>query len=280
MSGVKVDVKEMLAAGVHFGHRASRRHPKMSEYIHSKRNEAHIIDLLKTEESLSPALDVIAQTVSQGKTVLFVGTKRQAKEVIREAAESVDMPYVIQRWLGGMLTNNKTMSSRVKHLLDLEKKMETGELKDRYSKLEVQRFQEEIDRLNNFFAGMKNYPLIPGAIFVCDVIVDANAVREAKRLNIPVIGMCDTNADPTTIDYPIPANDDAVKSIQLITSYITEAVKEGKARQPKQASKTATKSAKSSSKLSASARPADDKPADAKESTKSEAKTKTGKGDK
>ncbi len=233
MTSVTIDVKEMLAAGVHFGHRSSRRHPKMAPYIHSKRNDAHIIDLIKTEEALKPALDVVAQTVAQGKTVLFVGTKRQAKEVIKASAESVDMPYVVQRWLGGMLTNNKTISGRIKHLLDLEKKMESGELRERYSKLEVQRFQEEIDRLNNFFDGMKNFPLIPGAVFVSDVVVDTNAVREAKKLNIPVIGMCDTNADPTTVDYAIPANDDAVKSIQLITSYIAAAVNEGKSRAPK-----------------------------------------------
>lgn len=228
MSNVNVDVKEMLAAGVHFGHKASRRHPKMSQYIHSKKNEGHIIDLIKTAECLEPALDAIIKSVSQGKTVLFVGTKRQAKEVVKEAARSVDMPYVTQRWLGGMLTNNKTMSSRIKKLLDLEKKMETGELSERYNKLEVQRYQEEIDKLNNYFDGMKNYPLIPGIVFVVDVTIDTNAVKEAKRLNIPVVGICDTNADPTDLDFPIPANDDAVKSLKLIASYVTAAIQEGK----------------------------------------------------
>ncbi len=237
MSNVKVDVKEMLAAGVHFGHRTSRRHPKMSEYIHSKRNDAHIIDLIKTAEALEPALEVVADTIAKGKTVLFVGTKRQAKDVIKGAAETVNQPYVVQRWLGGMITNNKTMSARIKHLQDLEKKMESGELAEKFNKLEVQRFQEEIDRLNNFFDGMKDYPLVPGAVFVSDVLNDVNAVREARTLKLPVIGICDTNADPTLIDYPIPANDDAVKSVELITSYIAQAVTEGKARTPKKAPK-------------------------------------------
>lgn len=243
MSNVKVDVKDMLAAGVHFGHKTSRRHPKMSKYIHSKRNNAHVIDLIQTEEALDAALEVVADVVSKGKTVLFVGTKRQSKEVIQGAAEAVSMPFVTQRWLGGMLTNNKTMSERIKHLKDLEKKMESGELVERFNKLEVQRFQEEINRLNNFFSGMKDYPLVPGAVFVSDVLNDVNAVREARTLKLPVIGICDTNADPTLIDYPIPANDDAVKSVEIITKYIAEAVAEGKTRAPKKTDKKADKKA-------------------------------------
>lgn len=234
MTNVKTDVKEMLAAGVHFGHRTSRRHPRMSEYIHSKRGEAHIIDLIKTEECLQVALDEVAKTVSKGKTVLFVGTKRQAKGVVKAAAEQSKMPYVSERWLGGMLTNTKTMSARIKHLLDLEEKMASGELNDRFNKLEVQRFQEEIDRLDNFFSGVKNFPLKPGLVFVTDVTVDTNAVLEARKLKVPVVGVCDTNADPSLIDFPIPANDDALKSVQLITSYIVEAVQEGRSKAPKE----------------------------------------------
>ncbi len=233
MSNVKTDVKEMLAAGVHFGHRASRRHPKMSPYIHSKRGEGHIIDLIKTDEKLQEALNAVVDTVSKGKTVLFVGTKRQVKDVAKNAAIETKMPYVVERWLGGMLTNSKTISARIKHLLDLEKKMESGELNDRYNKLEIQRFQEEIDRLNRMFDGVKNHALKPGIVYVTDVLVDVNAVREALKLDVPVIGICDTNADPTDITYPIPANDDAVKSVQLITKYITEAIAEGQSKAPK-----------------------------------------------
>ncbi len=249
MANVKTDVKEMLAAGVHFGHRASRRHPKMSPYIHSKRGEGHIIDLIQTEEKLQDALNAVVETVSAGKTVLFVGTKRQAKAVAKNAAIEAKMPYVVERWLGGMLTNHKTMSGRIKHLLDLEKKMESGELNDRYNKLEVQRFQEEIDRLNHHFDGVKNHQLKPGLVYVTDVIVDANAVREAITLDVPVVGICDTNADPTNITYPVPANDDAVKSLELITSYIVKAVEEGRSKAPKpKAADDAKKDAKEAKK--------------------------------
>ena len=234
MSNVKTDVKEMLAAGVHFGHRASRRHPKMTPYIHSKRGEGHIIDLIQTDEKLQEALDAVVETVSKGKTVLFVGTKRQAKDVIKAAANEAKMPYVTERWLGGMLTNSKTMSARIKHLLDLEKKMESGELNDRFNKLEVQRFQEEIDRLNRMFDGMKDFALKPGLVFVSDVQVDINAVREANKLGLPVVGICDTNVDPTVVSHPVPANDDAVKSVQLISNYIVQAISEGRAKQPKE----------------------------------------------
>lgn len=235
MTNVKVDVKEMLAAGVHFGHRASRRHPKMSPFIHSKRGEGHIIDLIQTEERLLVALDAVTETVAKGKTVLFVGTKRQAKEVVKAAAIESGMPYVVERWLGGMLTNTKTISGRIKHLLDLERRMESGELAEKYNKLEVQRFQEEIDALNHVFDGMKNHALKPGLVFVTDVTVNVNAVREAIKLNVPVVGICDTNADPTQVTFPVPANDDAVKSIQLITNYVVQAIAEGKAKAPKAA---------------------------------------------
>jgi small subunit ribosomal protein S2 len=237
VTNVTVDVKEMLAAGVHFGHRASRRHPKMAEFIHSKRGEAHIIDLIKTAEALEVALGAVEETVAAGKTVLFVGTKRQARDAVKTAADAAAMPYVTQRWLGGMLTNNRTMSSRIKHLLDLEKRMETGELAERYSKLEVLRFQEEIERLNAHFDGMKNFPLIPGLVFVTDVTVDHTAVKEARKLGLPVVGICDTNANPTTVTYPVPANDDAIKSIELISSYIVAAIKEGRAQHAAKAKK-------------------------------------------
>jgi len=244
MSNVKTDVKEMLAAGVHFGHRASRRHPKMSPYIHSKRGEGHIIDLIKTDKMLQEALDAVVETVAKGKTVLFVGTKRQAKDVLKNAAIEAKMPYVTERWLGGMLTNSKTMSARIKHLLDLEKKMESGELNDRFNKLEVQRFQEEIDRLNRMFDGVKNHPLKPGLIFVSDMIVDDNAVKEAATLKVPVVGLCDTNSDPTKIEFPVPANDDAVKSLQLMTNYVVQAVTEGAAKASKAPEKEEKKEAK------------------------------------
>ena len=263
MSNVKVDVKDLLAAGAHFGHKTSRWHPKMAEYIHSKRNDAHIIDLFKTAERLEPALELIADSVNRGKQVLFVGTKRQAKDIVRSAADEVNMPFVTERWLGGMLTNSKTMSGRVKRLKDLEERMASGELAQRYNKLEVQRFQEEIDRLNMIFGGIKNMAAQPGVVFVTDVHVDHIAVLEAKRLGAPVVGVVDTNVDPTIVDYPIPANDDAIKAIELICSYVVAAIQEGAARPPKKA-KTTGAGAEHDDKASSNKRPAAKKTNDTK----------------
>ena len=226
---VDVDIKALLAAGAHFGHKTSRWHPKMAPYIHSKRNESHIIDLTKTVEGLEKALPYITQVVGSGKQILFVGTKRQAKEIVQTAAEEVAMPYVTERWLGGMLTNVKTTTERIKHLKQLESRMLSGELAARYNKLEVQRFQEEIDDLNLKYGGIKDLNGQPGAAFIIDMVADKNAVAEARRLNIPVIAIVDTNANPDLADYVIPANDDALKTIQLITDYVKAAIVEGKA---------------------------------------------------
>ena len=224
---VKVDMKALLEAGAHFGHKTSRWHPKMAPYIHSKRQEAHIINLEKTVEGLEVALPKVTDIVKNGKKVLFVGTKKQLKGIVKEAAESVKMPYVTVRWVGGTLTNVETVNRQIKKLADLERKMASGELESRYSKLEVQRFQEEIDALNERYGGIKDMHEQPAAVLVTDSIVDKNAIKEAKTLGIPVFAVCDTNVDPTGIDYVIPANDDAVKSIKLILDYFTEAVKEG-----------------------------------------------------
>lgn len=224
---VKVDMKALLEAGAHFGHKTSRWHPKMAPYIHSKRQEAHIINLEKTVEGLEAALPKVTDIVKNGKKVLFVGTKKQLKGIVKEAAESVKMPYVTVRWVGGTLTNVETVNRQIKKLADLERKMASGELESRYSKLEVQRFQEEIDTLNERYGGIKDMHEQPAAVLVTDSIVDKNAIKEAKTLGIPMFAICDTNVDPTGIDYVIPANDDAVKSIKLILDYFTEAVKEG-----------------------------------------------------
>ena len=225
---VEVDIKALLEAGVHFGHKTSRWHPKMAPYIHSKRQESHIIDLVQTVDGLEKALGFITATVAGGKQVLLVGTKRQAKDIVKVTAEKVGQPYVTERWMGGMLTNVTTVTGRIKQLKSLEKRMDSGELANRYNKLEVQRFQEEIDDLNSKYGGIKDLNGKPGAIFVTDVIEDANAVREANKLGVPVIAMVDTNANPAGIDYVIPANDDAIKGIQLILDYVAAAVEEGK----------------------------------------------------
>ena len=224
---VTVDIKALLEAGVHFGHKTSRWHPKMAPYIHSKRQESHIIDLVKTVEGLDAALPFLTSGVASGKKVLLVGTKKQAKDIVKTAAERVNQPYVTERWIGGMLTNRSTISAQIKKLKDLEKRMASGELEKRYNKLEVQRFQEEIDNLTMKYGGIKDLAGKPGALVVTDVITDANAVREAKTLGIPVVGFVDTNANPEGIDYVIPANDDAIKGIQLLLDYVTEAIAEG-----------------------------------------------------
>lgn len=225
---VKVDIKQLLEAGVHFGHKTSRWHPKMAPYIHSKRQDSHIINLEKTAEALEKALPVITKTVENGKKVLFVGTKKQVKEAVKNAAESVNQPFVTERWVGGMLTNANTVTKQIKKLKTLEKRMASGELEKRYSKLEVQRYAEEIEALNTRYGGIKDLMGKPGVLFITDAIADANAIKEAKVLNIPVISLADTNVNPDGIDYIIPANDDAIKGVSLLLDYVVEAIKEAK----------------------------------------------------
>ena len=165
--------------------------------------------------------------VAGGKKVLFVGTKKQIKDATKASAEAAGQPYVTERWIGGMLTNVTTMTAQLKKLRDLEKRMASGDLEKRYNKLEVQRFQEEIDELNRKYGGIKDLSGRPGALFVTDVIADANAIREAKTLDIPVVAIVDTNANPDDVDYVIPANDDAIKSVQLLLDYVSAAIAEG-----------------------------------------------------
>lgn len=225
-----VDIKQLLEAGAHFGHKTERWHPKMAPYIHSKRGGTHIIDLTKTVSKLDEALDFLTKTAAAGKQILLVGTKRQAQDIIKKTAEETGMPYVTERWLGGMLTNWNTIGGRVKYLQDLENRMASGELANKYNKLEVQRFQEEIDHMNELYGGVKELNSRPGAVFIVDVTNDANALREASKLSIPIVAMVDTNADPSLVTYPIPANDDAIKSIELIVGYAKDAILAGKAK--------------------------------------------------
>ncbi len=225
---VNVDMKALLEAGAHFGHKTSRWHPKMAPYIHSKREGAHIINLDKTVEGIEKALAFTNNTVKNGKKILFVGTKKQLKDIVKESAESVDMPYVTVRWVGGTLTNVETVNRQIRKLKDLEKKMASGELESRYSKLEVQRFQEEIDTLNERYGGVKEMTEQPAAVLITDAMADKSAVKESKTLHIPVIAFCDTNVDPTGIDYVIPMNDDAVKAEKLVLGYFVETIKDAK----------------------------------------------------
>ena len=279
---MSVDVKTLFEAGAHFGHKTSRWHPGMAPYIHSAKSGVHIIDLNKTQVLLQQALQFLEETAAAGKSVLLVGTKRQTRDFIEKAASETGMPYVSVRWFGGMLTNFKTMQERIKRLKDLESRMASGELASRYNKLEVQRFQEEMDILEQNFGGIKDLGGLPSAVFVADVVTQENAVKEANKLGIPIVGVVDTNADPRPIDYPIPANDDAIKTQELIISQVEEAIARGKARAKttdKDAGKAQQKSEQKSDSTgkktevdSAKAKPASDKPA-AKAANKAPAKT-------
>lgn len=227
---VAVDIKQLLEAGAHFGHKTSRWHPKMAPYIHGKRGDNHIIDLNHTVDGFERALEFVESVAAKGAQILFVSTKRQASEIVEAAAIKAGMPYVTRRWLGGMITNQKTISGRIKHLKDLETKMASGDLAVRYNKLEIQRFQEEIDAMNINYGGIKEMHARPGAVFVLDILEDTSAVKEAKKLGIPVIALTDTNTDPSTVDFPIPCNDDAIKTLQLACDYVSQAIDFGRAK--------------------------------------------------
>jgi small subunit ribosomal protein S2 len=234
-----VDIKKLLEAGAHFGHKTERWHPKMAPYIHSKRNGTHIIDLTKTVEALDSALGFLTKVAGEDKQILLVGTKRQAQDIVKKVAEETGMPYVTERWLGGMLTNWNTIGGRVKYLQELENRMASGELANKYSKLEVQRYQEEIDQMNVMYGGIKQLNKKPGAVFIVDTVSDANAVKEANKIGVPTVALVDTNSDPSKITYPIPSNDDAVKTIELMLGYVKKAIENGKASVKKTAEKVA-----------------------------------------
>jgi small subunit ribosomal protein S2 len=233
MAESKVDIKKLFESGAHFGHKTSKWHPKMDQYIHSAKNGGHIIDLNKTVEKLEEALSFIEKVVADSKQLLIVGTKKQAHDTFKELAEQTNMPYVVERWLGGMLTNSATIGDRIKHLKDLESRMESGQLAAKYSKLEVQRFKEEIDSMNHLYGGIKNLAGKPGALFVVDVNHESNAIKEARKLAIPVIALVDTNADPSLVDYPIPCNDDSIQTIKVVAEYLRQAIEKGKVKKEK-----------------------------------------------
>jgi len=225
----RVEVAELLAAGCHFGHLTRRWNPKMRAYIFMERNGIHIIDLMKTRILLEEACNAISNIAAEGKRILFVGTKKQAKDVIREEAVRTGEFYVSERWLGGSLTNFTTIRKSVKRLTNIEK-MESDGTFDKITKKEGLFLQREKEKLNNVLSGVVDMTRLPGALFVVDVKKESIAVKEANRLGIPVFAIMDTNCDPDGIDYVIPANDDAIKSVQVITKAFADAVLEGKER--------------------------------------------------
>jgi len=222
-----ITMKQLLEAGVHFGHQTRRWNPKMAQYIYMERNGIYIIDLQQTVKKFDDAYEFVKSVASEGKGVLFVGTKKQAQETIKEEALRSEMYFVNQRWLGGMLTNFKTIRKRVFRLKELEKMEQDGAF-EVLSKKEVARLLNERERLERFLGGIKNMDKLPGAVFVVDPRKEKIAVAEARKLNIPVVAIVDTNCDPDEIDYVIPGNDDAIRAVKLISAKIADAVLEGK----------------------------------------------------
>lgn len=228
-----VDVRQLLKAGAHFGHKTAYWNPKMKPYIHSAKGGIYIIDLIQTAQMLEEAANYLEHLTAERKQVLFVGTKRHLRSVVQKAATTAKMPYVSERWFGGLLTNFETISKRVKYLEKLEEQLESGQLAEKLSKRELGETKEEIAKLNTNFGGIKELKGVPAAVVVADCLYDRIAITEARRLGVAVVGICDTNANPTEVDYPIPANDDAVGSVSIILNYLADAVAKGKAAAPK-----------------------------------------------
>ncbi|HXL35939.1 MAG TPA: 30S ribosomal protein S2, partial [Ktedonobacteraceae bacterium] len=217
----------LLEAGVHFGHQTRRWNPKMAPFIFMDRNGIHIIDLQQTVTRLNEAYKFVEQIAAEGGTILFVGTKKQAQEAVAEEATRCGMYFVNHRWLGGMLTNFQTIQLRIRYLRELETRRDRGDF-DRLPKKEVQRLQDDIVRLERILGGIKDMRRLPNAIFIIDTRKERTAVLEARRLDIPIIALADTNSDPDEIDYPIPANDDAIRAVRLLSAKIADAVVEGR----------------------------------------------------
>ena len=220
-------IKELLEAGAHFGHQTSRWHPAMKKYVFTKRNGIHIIDLEQTAAMLAKACEFVRQVVSEGGTILFVGTKKQAQETIEQEAKRCGMYYVNQRWLGGVLTNFATIQARIDYLVRLEDQKARGDF-ERLPKKEALKLEEEILRLNRLMGGFKEMTSLPNALFIVDPTKERIALAEAKRVGIPVVAMVDTNCNPNEIDHPIPSNDDAIRAVKLICTKIADAIIEGK----------------------------------------------------
>jgi len=222
----RVEMKELLEAGVHFGHRVKRWHPKMRSFIFTERNGIHIIDIQQTVKRLEATAELIREGVSNGGTLLFVGTKKQAQQNVAEAAERCGMPYVNQRWLGGTLTNFRTIRQRIDYLIDLEQRFAGGEF-EKLTKKEVLGLERKMAKLNRRLGGIKSMDRLPSMVFITDIRREYIAVKEANKLGIPIIGMVDTNCDPTPIDHVIPANDDAIRSIKFMANKLADAVIDG-----------------------------------------------------
>ncbi|MDD5396549.1 MAG: 30S ribosomal protein S2 [Candidatus Moranbacteria bacterium] len=225
VSKIEQSLEEMMKAGVHFGHQKARRNPKMDEYIFTTRKGINILDLQKTQEKIQEALEFIKSVKKSGKSILFVGTKIQAKDLVRDVATAASMPFVCERWLGGTFTNFKVIRGRTRYLVDSEGMLARGEFK-KYTKFEQMKKMEELEKMEKRMGGIKNMADLPGAIFAASIKEDNLAITEARKMGIPVIAIADTNVDPSYVDFPIPANDDAISSLRLILSYAYKAIQE------------------------------------------------------
>ncbi|MBT4722284.1 30S ribosomal protein S2 [Candidatus Falkowbacteria bacterium] len=221
------ELKELMKAGVHFGHQKSKWHPKMAPFIFADKGGVHVINLEETQKQLESAIKFVQETVKNGGNVLFLSTKKQAKSIVRDAAISCEMPYIISRWLGGTFTNATSVLNLVKKYRNLIKEKETGEI-ERYTKKEQLQLTREMKRLEVLIGGISNITKIPDAIFIVDIKLEKTAVLEANKVSVPVIALCDTNVNVNRVDYPIPANDDAISSIKLIVNTIAKAIKDVK----------------------------------------------------
>jgi small subunit ribosomal protein S2 len=227
-----VNLEEMMEAGLHFGHKTSRTHPKMKPYITGVRNTVHIINLEKTKEKLEDALDALKEMVASGKNVVLVGTKVQTRALVREVAEECGVPYVTERWIGGLLTNFEEVSKRIAYLKELEEKLANKEEASKYTKWERHEMAEEIKKLEQKFGGVRHLEKLPYAMVLFDLDGNQLAVREAKHKGVVIFAITDTNSDPTSVEYAIPANDDAVSSLKYIATKVKEAILEGKKQAP------------------------------------------------
>ncbi len=219
----QVELKEMLANAVHFGHQTQKWNPKMKPYLYGVRDGIHIFDLQKTFDNMQSALSYLQKTISEGKKVLFVSTKQQAASIVETTAKKCNMPYVTHKWIGGLLTNFSTIKTRIKYYLDLEEKAQSGKF-EKFTKKEASKLKKDLDKLSVAFSGLKGLTKAPDAVFVVDCVRDNIAIREAEKLGIPVIAIADSNADPDSIDYLIPGNDDAVKSLKYFMSKVEDAI--------------------------------------------------------
>ncbi len=219
---------EMLKAGVHFGHQKSRWHPKMEQYLFGARNGVHVINLEKTLKELEKSLNFVKTLTAQGKVILFVGTKKQAKDLVKAAAESCGAPYLVERWIGGLLTNFSEVKTRLKKFKGLKDQFASGEV-EKYTKREQVKMKKDLDKMERYLAGLVNLDKVPDAIYIADMRTEKTALAETEKTGVKVVGVCDSNVNPEKADYLIPANDDAINSIKMMADLIAEAVSEGKA---------------------------------------------------